>query len=118
MYKNKFIIAFLSLNFIILTHYANAQTSLNSASNRATINGNTFEYSIGEMTLISTEHSGNLIVTQGYLQPAADATSSQNHSDDGLNTLSSLIKVYPNPTDNILFIETPDVLNDALVISS
>ncbi|MBK7763128.1 MAG: T9SS type A sorting domain-containing protein [Bacteroidetes bacterium] len=113
MNKKKIYSTLVSFGLLMSVQSIHAQTSLNTASNRATINGNTFEYSIGEMTLISTEHSGNLIVTQGYLQPAADATSSQNHSDDGLNTLSSLIKVYPNPTDNILFIETPDVLNDA-----
>lgn len=113
MNNHKFIIALISINSILLTNEIHAQTTLNAASNRAIINGNTFEYSIGEMTLISTEHSGNLIVTQGYLQPNADAKNSQNHANDGSSNLGAAIKVYPNPTDNILFIETPDFVSDA-----
>lgn len=48
---------------------AEAQSTLNVAGNSAKINGMTFDYSIGEMTLVSTERNANIIVTQGYCNP-------------------------------------------------
>lgn len=109
--KNQF--KFTSLGILLslgIFHQAAAQQTINVAGNSAVIQGMTFEYSIGEMTLISTEKAGNLIVTQGLLQPqtsTADANST-NANNNHLSSLAGLINVYPNPTSNILYIETKD----------
>jgi hypothetical protein len=84
-----------------------SQQTLNVAANSAQINGMTFDYSIGEMTIVSTERNANLIVTQGLLQPhGSGSVASDAPSNTTLSDLSDNIKVYPNPTQNILFVET------------
>ena len=83
-----------------------AQQTLNVTGHSAQINGMTFEYSIGEMTLVSTERASNLIVTQGLLQPPAANTASTVSDDGILSTLDNPIKVYPNPTSNLVYVET------------
>ena len=84
-----------------------SQQTLNVAGNSARINGMSFEYSIGEMTIVSTERNANLIVTQGMLQPSNVPDKTQTSpSANNLNDLADQIKVYPNPTQNILFVET------------
>lgn len=76
---------------------------LNAGGGSATLNGNTFEWSIGEMVLVNTAHAGNLIVTQGLLQPL------KTNGSTGLEVdqfVMDHVKVYPNPTENIFYIET------------
>jgi hypothetical protein len=93
------------ISFFTSTAYS--QQSLNVAGNTAKINGMTFEYSIGEMVAVSTERNANLIVTQGLLQPTGSSSVANNQpSDNALSSLSDQIKVYPNPTTNLLFVET------------
>ncbi len=95
------------LSSFLFVSVAKAQQTLNIAGNSAKINGMTFDYSIGEMTLVSTERNANLIVTQGMLQPQVSGSVANDES--GNTTLSVLldnIKVYPNPTQNSLFVET------------
>ncbi len=97
----------ISLIFICSIGTAFAQTSFNVSSHSAVINGNTYEYSIGEMTLVSTEKNANLIVTQGFLQPTSKGSvSSTNPISQGIDNNIDNIKVYPNPTEDILFVET------------
>lgn len=92
---------------IIVSLSLHAQQTLNVAGNSVHINGMTFEYSIGEMALVSTERNANLIVTQGMLQPNNSGSVA---NDAPVNTIlsdiSENIKVYPNPTQNILFVES------------
>jgi hypothetical protein len=84
---------------------AQAQSTLNVAGNSAKINGMTFDYSIGEMTLVSTERNANIIVTQGLLQPTS--VSASGNTGDGISGIKlDDIKVYPNPTDRELNIST------------
>ena len=91
-----------------------AQQAINVAGHSATINGMRFDYSIGEMTLISTSRNQSLIVTQGLLQPTNTNTQNSQSSPATVHdALTSEIKVYPNPTDNILFVES----NEAAAIS-
>jgi hypothetical protein len=81
-----------------------AQNTLNVSGNSAKINGMTFDYSIGEMTLVSTEHQSNFIITQGLLQ-ADQSASGQSTSPSDLNQWQNLVKVYPNPSDNLVYAE-------------
>lgn len=88
-----------------------AQNTINVAGNSANINGMTFAYSIGEMTLISTEKAGNIIVTQGLLQPSTGVSNTdENSTASTLGSMADKLKVYPNPTDNVLFIETTEAI--------
>jgi hypothetical protein len=116
MNKTQFLPLLLVTVFLGFSSITYAQTTINAASNKAVINGVTFDYSIGEMTLVTTERNNNLIVTQGYLQPQPNSSSNdgqavQTHFDD----LADQIKVYPNPTENLLFIETNDAIADQVV---
>lgn len=109
--KNQLKLTAFTLCFSLgIFHEASAQQTINVAGNSAVIHGMTFDYSIGEMTVISTEKTANLIVTQGLLQPLPSATNSSNTTspDNHLSTLAGLINVYPNPTSNVLYIETKD----------
>ena len=92
--------------FSLLSTSAFCQNTLNVSSHSATINGATFDYSIGEMTLVSTERNANLIVTQGLLQPNGSRSGTQAQPGNTQIANSDLIKVYPNPTENILNVES------------
>jgi hypothetical protein len=83
-----------------------SQQGINVSSHSATIQGLKFDYSIGEMTLVSTERNANLIVTQGLLQPSSSGSGASAQPGNAQIALSDLIKVYPNPTENILFVES------------
>jgi len=100
------------VGFVSLSTGVYSQTTINAGSNSVVLNGNLFEYSIGEMTLISTEQSGNLIVTQGYLQPQGNSSTQSDFATSSMDDLTSHIRVYPNPTENLLFIETLETLAD------
>jgi hypothetical protein len=95
----------------LITSYSQveAQTTINVTSHSASINGIVYDYSIGEMTMISTERASNLIVTQGILQP----NSRTSKTDEVISKIDfvDFVKVYPNPTSNILFIELTDTEN-------
>ena len=99
---NWFLRSILILSLCNLT--ASAQSSFSSTSHSATIQGNTYEYVIGEMTVVSTDRNTNLIVTQGFLQP----DQSNKPSDVANVNAADFIKAYPNPTNNILNIELKD----------
>ncbi|MBL7765599.1 MAG: T9SS type A sorting domain-containing protein [Chitinophagaceae bacterium] len=97
---------------MMISCHSFAQTTLNVTGHSAKINGMTFDYSIGEMTVVSTERNGNLIVTQGLLQPTGSGQNANtNPGNNTLNETANQIKVYPNPTSNILFIETLETLS-------
>lgn len=76
-----------------------SQSTLNAGGGGAEINGNHYAYSIGEMTLVNTATSPNIIVTQGVLQPVE--SSGEVGIEDNLLTSDSF-KVYPNPTKDII----------------
>ena len=82
-----------------------AQQTTNVASHSAKISGMSFDYSIGEMMLVSTERTSNLIITQGLLQPDHFHSTGNSGSDGNLTTLDNPIKVYPNPSSHLVFVE-------------
>ena len=109
--KNQLKLAAFSLCLLFgISREASAQQTINVAGNSAVIHGMTFDYSIGEMTVISTEKTGNLIVTQGLLQPQTSTgnANTTNADNQHLSSMAGLINVYPNPTSNVLYIETKD----------
>ena len=89
---------------------------INSMGGTGAINGNIYDWSFGEMTLVNTLSTVNLIVTQGVLQPRYDSIAM------GINNTTAIvqnIKVYPNPAQNVICFEsdykTPGKLNYVLV---
>ena len=78
-----------------------APSTLNSAGNSAPIGSNVFDWSVGEMTMVSTFTTPGIIVTQGLLQPAHIATESvDNHSP-----FTKLLQVFPNPASSVVNIQ-------------
>ena len=77
-----------------------APFTLNSAGNTAPIGSNEFDWSVGEMTMVSTFTASNIIVTQGLLQPAHIAAENVVRTPP----LAGL-KVFPNPATSLVNIE-------------
>lgn len=90
-----------------VTHSA----TINAAGGSAQLSGNTYEWSIGEMTLVNTAATANLVVTQGLLQPVLNTT---NIKQPELTV--DQLKVYPNPTKDIVFIKPNLKPNTSLTI--
>lgn len=86
-----------------------SQKTINVAGNSATINGMTFTYSLGEMALITTEKNTDLIITQGLLQPGKNAKNGQATTSVTGTPANDVVKVYPNPTKTILFVESFEI---------
>lgn len=84
--------------FLLSTCGAYAQSATNVSGGKAKIGDATFSYSIGEMTMVNTISSSDLIVTQGLLQPTNNTPTTTRDiiiSQEQLN-------VYPNPTNGIV----------------
>ncbi len=98
-----FVIPIFILFFNVVT---NAQHTLSVSGGSVTHQGNTYDYAIGEMTLVHTAHHPSLIITQGYLQPHdGEMTSPSAQPGSSLTSLSDQIRVYPNPTSSIVYLE-------------
>lgn len=68
-----------------------------SAGGGGTIGGQSFDFAVGEMTLVNTLSASNIVVTQGVLQPHPPLTGIAT-----VQTAGKSIRVYPNPaTDHI-----------------
>jgi len=72
-------------------------STLNSTGGSKTIGTDTWEWSVGEMTLVHTASASNIIVTQGLLQPAPTPTDIRQEK-----LLSQLLSVFPNPSASIV----------------
>jgi hypothetical protein len=101
--KNKLYILF----WIIISVNTRAQTLsptiMNSTGGTAIINGIFYDYSFGEMTMISTFYNSKLIVTQGLLQTKTDTAAV------GITTnqlTRPAIIVYPNPAQQFINFES------------
>lgn len=80
-----------------------AQSNLNATGASQTLAIGTYDYSVGEMMVISTQNNSQITVTQGLLQiedPSLGVSQSVFSKQD--------LKFYPNPVDNILNIQ-PDL---------
>jgi Secretion system C-terminal sorting domain len=74
---------------------------INSSGGSANIGGRTFEYSIGEMTVVGTDKTTTATLTQGLLQPGTI-------NPEGLTNVALgkiLFNIYPNPVSEILNID-------------
>jgi hypothetical protein len=73
--------------------------TLNATGGSKIIGTNEFDWSVGEMTMISTFTTSNVIVTQGILQPS-DAMTGVPHT----SILADHLQVFPNPVSSVITI--------------
>lgn len=78
-----------------------AQRTVNASGGNAIIGGNTYSYSIGEMTVVSTATAGSFTTTQGVLQAGMDGTIGVQE----LSGTSEGILLYPNPVADLLYLQ-------------
>jgi len=100
-------IIFLAFTLMVsVFHYRSwAQQNLNVSGQSVKINGLHFDYSIGEMTLISTQSNSKITVTQGILQPTIPVTKMPNQQGSSATLSETNIKVYPNPAKQVLTVD-------------
>jgi hypothetical protein len=89
----------ISLCCLSATAQSLSTSTLNTSGQSASFGNYQFDWSVGEATIIETLTNGNLVVSSGILQPFA---SNQPAANLVLNWLPTEIKVYPNPTKDIL----------------
>lgn len=77
-------------------------TIINSSGGTSTINGIIYDYSFGEMTMIQTFSTPNLIVTQGLLQTKTDTAAT---GIDKHQLPPPVIEVFPNPAQQLVSFE-------------
>jgi len=75
-------------------------STLNAAGGSTVVSGNEFEWSVGEMALVSTFSSSSIVVTQGVLQPFDGTTKVAENT-----TLRQQLKVFPNPATSVVNVE-------------
>lgn len=95
------------LSALLLTSIAfkmNAQnigpSIINAAGGSANIGSATHEFSIGEMAVVHTASTSNIVVTHGVLQPLMKATSIKD-----ADFFKQFLSLYPNPTQNIVYFQ-------------
>lgn len=98
--NSKISIKFLLLLITVLPTAIHAQAVINSSGGSHSFSGSVYEYSIGEMTVISTERDGDIIITQGLLQVEDVSLGVPEES-----FLTQDLMVYPNPTKGKLYIK-------------
>lgn len=76
---------------------------LNSTGGSATLNNQTFEWSIGESIATHTAISNNLVITHGVLQPIIVQEDTSHIKTPKLADFQ--ISVYPNPSEDNLYIK-------------
>lgn len=92
------------LTFLLLLGFvpisALAQSTLNASGGSQTLASGVFDYSIGEMAVVSTHSNAEITITQGLLQMEASSlgVSDQFFSEQNM-------RIYPNPVRNELYIQ-------------
>ena len=96
----KISLSFLFLLLVSIPTVVIGQSVINASGGSHSFSGGVFEYSIGEMTEISTERNDEIIVTQGLLQ-IEDVSLGVPEESFSIQNLT----VYPNPTKGELHIK-------------
>jgi len=72
-------------------------STLNASGGSGSIGSHEFDWSVGEISLVSTFTSGSVIVTQGVLQPFDAWPVEIEHT-----ALLKQLKVFPNPAESVV----------------
>ncbi len=103
----------LILAMLLMVIGAQAQSvrpsAINATGGAKIIGSNDFEWSVGEMTLVSTFTTPSVIVTQGVLQPG-DVTLGVPATGD----LSKALRVFPNPATDYVNVQYTSPANGTL----
>lgn len=75
-------------------------STLNAAGGSGTTAGTNHDWNIGEMTVVSTEVTPQIVVTQGLLQPEGGPNSIGRSP-----FLDQHLSLYPNPTQAVLHLQ-------------
>ena len=89
---------FLLFPVLLASSITYSQATLNASGGSSNIGSNTFEYSIGEMTIVATYKDLSIAVTQGVLQPVSTLASKVS------KITPTQLSVYPNPTKDLVFV--------------
>lgn len=93
-----------TLIFISAAISLNAQSigpsTINAAGGSANIGNTTHEFSIGEMAVVSTASTSNIVITHGVLQPLMKTTSIKD-----TDFFKQFLSLYPNPTQNVIYFQ-------------
>lgn len=73
---------------------------INAAGGSATIGSALHEFSIGELAVVHTATTSNIVVTHGVLQPIMKTTSIKD-----ADFFKQFLSLYPNPTQNIVYFQ-------------
>jgi hypothetical protein len=84
-------------------------STINATGGSVVISGDSYDWSICELTMISTLVSPTMIVTQGILQPAKDGSVSVM-----AHHLMEQLSVFPNPATDIINIEYQSAIKGML----
>jgi hypothetical protein len=74
-------------------------STLNQTGGSATIGGDIFDWSVGEMTMVSTFSGPSVIVTQGVLQSEVLPSGKKEIS------LAGQLQVFPNPASSVINVQ-------------
>jgi type IX secretion system substrate protein len=75
--------------------------TINSTGGTGVTSGNDYDWSVAEMTMVSTFSTASLIVTQGILQPA----DTNGTSGVDKNSMANKLAIFPNPASTLLNIQ-------------
>lgn len=93
------VFAFVAIGLPSVRGQSIGPSTLNATGGSATIGGNTYEWSVGEMVLVNTAITSSIVVTQGLLQPLNGGTSAGVTPDQ---SLLQYLSVFPNPANNVV----------------
>lgn len=94
--KRTFILLGIGMSLIGLPT-ARGQSTLNATGKTKTIGYNVFDWSVGEISLVSTFYGDNVFLTQGVLQNEIMI-----HVGVANNNLMPEVRVFPNPASSIV----------------
>lgn len=96
LFARKTLLVAFAMFSVVLT--GQCQEVINSSSVQVELDGNIYEYAIGEMVLVDAFSSAEVLLTQGYLQPSEVVTISVSEFEEN----NQFIHVYPNPFSSVL----------------
>lgn len=82
----------ISASAVVVQAQSIGPSTLNAAGGSRVIGGNSYEWSVGEMAVVSTFSNASLVVTQGVLQPNMVSNAVGN-----VPGKITALNVYPNP---------------------
>ncbi len=100
MKRSIYLLMLTLLQAVCLNAQSIGPATLNASGGSATMGAAVFEWSVGEMTLVSSFVNSGIIVTQGILQPVEVTLGVA-----ATTVLPGEIRVFPNPASDVVNIQ-------------